>query len=54
MKEPGKMIIYNLFPPLVGALSNWGKHLARASEMGFNWLFVNPLQLPVNPVVFTR
>lgn len=46
MKEPGKMIIYNLFPPLVGALSNWGKHLARASEMGFNWLFVNPLQLP--------
>ena len=46
MKEPGKIIIYNLFPPLVGALSNWEKHLVRASEMGFNWLYVNPLQLP--------
>ena len=46
MKESAKMIIYNLFPPLVGILSNWGKHLARASEMGFNWLFVNPLQFP--------
>lgn len=46
MKKPGKMIIYNLFPPLAGALSNWGKHLVRASDMGFNWLFVNPLQLP--------
>jgi starch synthase (maltosyl-transferring) len=46
MKEPGKMIIYNLFPTLAGTFSNWEKYMARASEMGFNWLFVNPIQLP--------
>lgn len=46
MKQPQKMIIYNLFPLLAGRFSDWGRHLIRASEMGFNWIFVNPIQQP--------
>ncbi|MDY6989926.1 MAG: alpha-amylase family glycosyl hydrolase [Thermodesulfobacteriota bacterium] len=46
MKRPEKMIIYNLFPLLAGTFAQWEKHLLRASEMGFNWVFVNPIQLP--------
>lgn len=48
MRQPDKMIIYNLFPLLVGKVNNWESHLIRASEMGFNWIFVNPVQLPGN------
>jgi starch synthase (maltosyl-transferring) len=40
------MLIYNLFPPLVGTFSQWVPHLARAADMGFNWIFVNPIQHP--------
>ncbi|NOZ25494.1 MAG: alpha-amylase [Nitrospirae bacterium] len=40
------MIIYNLFPLLAGRFTEWERHLERASEMGFNWIFVNPIQLP--------
>jgi starch synthase (maltosyl-transferring) len=40
------MIIYNLFPLLAGKFTDWEKHLLRASEMGFNWVFVNPVQRP--------
>ena len=46
MKEPEKMIIYNLFPLLAGKFTDWERHLLRASEMGFNWVFVNPIQRP--------
>ena len=46
MKPPEKMIIYNLFPLLAGKFTDWEKHLLRASEMGFNWVFVNPIQQP--------
>lgn len=46
MKKPEKMIIYNLFPLLAGKLTDWERHLLRASEMGFNWVFVNPIQRP--------
>ena len=46
MKLTDKMIIYNLFPTLVGRFSDWGTHLTRAAEMGFNWVFVNPIQQP--------
>ncbi|MCK4604807.1 MAG: alpha-amylase, partial [Deltaproteobacteria bacterium] len=46
MKKPGKMIIYNLFPLLAGKFTDWERHLLRASEMGFNWVFVNPIQRP--------
>ena len=40
------MIIYNLFPLLAGECNDWESHLKRASEMGFNWIFVNPVQYP--------
>lgn len=40
------MIIYNLFPLLAGKFAGWEQHLLRASEMGFNWVFVNPVQNP--------
>jgi starch synthase (maltosyl-transferring) len=38
------MIIYNLFPLLAGPFSQWQKHFARAATMGFDWVFVNPIQ----------
>jgi starch synthase (maltosyl-transferring) len=41
-----KMIIYNLFPLLAGQFSDWEAHFKRASEMGFNWVFLNPIQKP--------
>lgn len=40
------MVLYNLFPLLAGPFSGWGQHFARAAEMGFNWVFVNPIQQP--------
>src|SRR3974390_380048 len=39
------MILYNLFPLLAGPFSQWQKHFARAAAMGFDWVFVNPIQL---------
>src|SRR5215468_7579675 len=38
------MILYNLFPLLAGPFSRWGDHFTRASQMGFDWVFVNPIQ----------
>lgn len=38
------MIIYNLFPLLAGKFGDWEEHLLRASRMGFDWVFVNPVQ----------
>jgi len=46
MKKQEKMIIYNLFPLLAGKVNEWETHLDRAADMGFNWIFVNPIQLP--------
>ena len=46
MRQPEKMIVYNLFPLLAGKFIEWEGHLKRASGMGFNWIFVNPVQLP--------
>lgn len=40
------MIIYNLFPLLAGKFSQWGPHFKRAADMGFNWVFINPIQRP--------
>jgi starch synthase (maltosyl-transferring) len=39
------MIVYNLFPLLAGPFSQWARHFTRAAEMGFDWVFVNPIQL---------
>jgi len=40
------MILYNLFPLLAGRFTNWDQHFARAARMGFDWVFVNPIQKP--------
>lgn len=40
------MRIYNLFPLLAGNFKQWQPHLVRAAEMGFDWIFVNPIQQP--------
>jgi starch synthase (maltosyl-transferring) len=41
-----KMLIYNIFPLLAGKFTQWKPHLKRAADMGFNWIFVNPVQRP--------
>lgn len=38
------MKIYNLFPLLAGPFHRWSPHLERAANMGFDWIFVNPIQ----------
>jgi starch synthase (maltosyl-transferring) len=38
------MRIYNLFPLLAGPVKNWKPHLERAADLGFDWIFVNPIQ----------
>lgn len=38
------MVIYNLFPLLAGPFVRWPKHFERIAAMGFNWVFVNPIQ----------
>ena len=40
------MRIYNLFPLLAGKFQDWSPHLARAADMGFDWVFINPIQYP--------
>ena len=40
------MLIYNLFPLLAGPCGRWEPHLKRAADMGFDWVFVNPVQKP--------
>jgi starch synthase (maltosyl-transferring) len=40
------MILYNLFPLLAGKFTQWDEHFARAAAMGFDWVFVNPIQKP--------
>lgn len=39
-------LVYNLFPRLVGPATRWPEHAARAAEMGFNWLYLNPWHYP--------
>ena len=39
-------LIYNLFPLLAGSYDRWLSHAVRASSLGFNWLFLNPLNYP--------
>ncbi len=38
------MILYNLFPLLAGPFSRWNEHFTRAAAMGFDWVYVNPIQ----------
>ena len=44
MSEP--TLIYNLFPPLAGAIPRWEEHLDRIAAMGFTWIFLNPIHTP--------
>jgi len=46
MASHDKMIIYNLFPLLAGNFTRWKETFQRAHEMGFTWIFVNPVQEP--------
>ena len=46
MTQQPPPIIYNIFPRLVGDLSTWPEHAARAKEMGFNWIYINPVHYP--------
>ncbi len=39
------LFIYNIFPSLVGEVNKWFAHVERASDMGFNWIFLNPIHL---------
>ncbi len=43
--DESEPLIYNLFPRLVGR-SDWSSHLTRAAEMGFRWIYFNPLFYP--------
>jgi starch synthase (maltosyl-transferring) len=38
------MKIYNLFPLLAGPFDQWAPHMERAASLGFDWIFVNPIQ----------
>ncbi len=38
------MIIYNLFPRLAGPMDQWSDHIGRAADLGFTWIYVNPIQ----------
>jgi len=40
------MRIYNLFPLLGGKVRDWTPHLERAAALGFDSVFVNPIQYP--------
>jgi len=40
------LIVYNLFPTLVGPISAWPAEARRARDMGFTWLYVNPVHFP--------
>lgn len=40
------MLLYSLFPRLAGTLDQWTAHTARAAAMGFDWVYVNPVQYP--------
>ena len=37
--------IYNLFPPLVGSVTQWVTHIPRIADMNFNWIYLNPFQI---------
>jgi len=40
------MILYNLFPLLAGNVKSWTPHLERAADLGFDSIFINPVQYP--------
>ncbi len=41
-----KSAIYNIFPNLLGNIKNWYDVVRRAKEMGFTWIYINPITYP--------
>jgi len=39
-------IIYNIFPLLAGTMDRWMAHARRARDMGFDWIYLNPVHYP--------
>ncbi|MBN1492579.1 MAG: alpha-amylase [Candidatus Omnitrophica bacterium] len=45
--DPQKgLIIYNLFPRIVGNISNWYRYVDHAADMNFNTIYINPFFYP--------
>ena len=42
----GPALLYNLFPPLAGSIPRWEDHLERIADLGFTWIFLNPIHTP--------
>ena len=38
------MRIYNLFPRLCGNIKHWFEHIKRAKDLGFDCVYINPIQ----------
>ena len=38
-----RMSGYNLFPPLLGHIKNWYSHIDKIKNMGFEWVYINPI-----------
>ena len=43
---PKPTLIYNLFPTLFGPIPAWEEHLDRIADMGFTWIYLNPINTP--------
>ncbi|MCF2139541.1 MAG: hypothetical protein K9W44_05750 [Candidatus Lokiarchaeota archaeon] len=43
MKLNPHVIIYNLFPPLAGKIAQWNQLLKGIVNMGFTWIYINPI-----------
>ncbi|OGI07812.1 MAG: hypothetical protein A2Y40_07180 [Candidatus Margulisbacteria bacterium GWF2_35_9] len=46
ISKKNPFVIYNIFPRLLGKMSIWGSHMQRAKDMGFTWIYINPLSYP--------
>ena len=38
-----KIAAYNLFPSILGNIKNWCSHVERVKELGFTWIYINPI-----------
>ncbi len=38
--------VYNLYPKLLGHMSNWKKYIKEAKDMEFDWIYINPINAP--------
>ncbi|WP_295161397.1 alpha-amylase family glycosyl hydrolase [uncultured Brachyspira sp.] len=41
-----RILGYNLFPPLLGHIKNWYRHIDRIKSIGFEWVYINPITYP--------